>query len=341
MPTAEGASARATKTITVVGSVNADIIVEITRFPKPGETMAARKNDTGYVLPGGKGANQAVAAKRLGQEALTVNFIGVFGNDGNAEMLRRVLQREQVDISQSLHADVPNGQALIFLQADGENSIIIIGGSNQAWPEHGGVGAAIADTVRRSDVLLLQREVPDRVNEEVAALAAAAGCIVVSDVGGADTEFPPGLLRHSTYVCPNETELARVSGLPTATEGEIRAAVIGLQQQGAQNVLVTLGADGSLLEMRDGRSLRTPAETPPGGVVVDTTGAGDVFRAAFAVGLALELPLEEALRRASAASAYCITKIGTIPAMPTRADVDAMLLSASAGAGAAADSSKI
>ena len=158
------------KVITVVGSVNADVIVEITRFPKPGETMGARKNDTGYVLPGGKGANQAVAAKRLGQDNVKVNFIGVFGNDGNAEMLRGVLEREGVDISQSLSADVPNGQALIFLTEDGENSIIIIGGSNQAWPE-GKLAEKIAKTIQQSDVLLLQREIPDSVNEQVCLLS--------------------------------------------------------------------------------------------------------------------------------------------------------------------------
>ena len=176
------ASVAPTKVITVVGSVNADVIVEITRFPKPGETMAARKNDTGYVLPGGKGANQAVAAKRLGQDAVKVNFIGVFGNDANAGMLRKVMERENIDISQSLEADVPNGQALIFLQADGENSIIIIGGSNQAWPEDG-VGEAIAATVRNSDVLLLQREVPDRINEEVSCGLVSLTLVVVLEVG--------------------------------------------------------------------------------------------------------------------------------------------------------------
>jgi ribokinase len=174
------------KVITVVGSVNADVIVEITRFPKPGETMSARKDNTGYVLPGGKGANQAVAAKRLGGDAVHVNFIGVFGNDGNAGMLRKVLEGERVDISQSLSADVPNGQALIFLDKDGENSIILIGGSNLAWPA-GPVPQAIVDVVKGSDVVLLQREIPDRINVEVAAVAAAAGCVVVSDVGGADT----------------------------------------------------------------------------------------------------------------------------------------------------------
>ena len=170
----------------MVGSVNADIIVEISRFPKPGETMAARKNDTGYVLPGGKGANQAVAAKRLGQDNVTVNFIGVFGNDGNAEMLKEVLKKENVNISQSLTADVPNGQALIFIDASGENSIIIIGGSNQAWPD-GPLDDSVVNTIASSDVLLLQREIPDRINVAVAEIASKAGCTIVSDVGGADT----------------------------------------------------------------------------------------------------------------------------------------------------------
>mgnify|MGYP000067464889 CR=1 FL=1 len=321
----------AQKVITVVGSVNADIIVEISRFPKPGETMAARKNDTGYVLPGGKGANQAVAAKRLGQDNVTVNFIGVFGNDGNAKMLRGVLERENVELSQSLTADVPNGQALIFLNESGENSIIIIGGANQAWP-HDSVGEAIANTIKSSDVILLQREIPDHVNEEVAAIAAEAGCTVVSDVGGADSDFPAGMLKDSTFVCPNETELERVSGMPTTNEEEIKAAVKKLQAQGAQNVLVTLGADGSMLEMQDGRSFRLATISPPGDIV-DTTGAGDVFRAAFAVGLALELPFEEALRRAAAASSFCITKMGTIPAMPVAKEVDDLLANAASVGG--------
>lgn len=163
---------------------------------------------------------------------------------------------------------------------------------------------------------------------QVAAIAASTGgwCAVVSDVGGTDTDFPESLLRDSTYVCPNETELERISGgLPTTNEEEIKEAVKSLQRRGAQNVLVTLGKEGSMLEMRDGQSFRLNSVPPPGGKVVDTTGAGDVFRAAFAVGLALKLPMKEALTRAAAASSICITKMGTIPAMPVATDVDDLL----------------
>ena len=136
-------------------------------------------------LIGMQGANQAVAAKRLGREAVHVKFIGVFGNDGNATMLNKTLEDEGIDLSQSQSADVPNGQAIIFIDEHGENSIIIIAGSNGAWPKT--LSKEIIEAVQNSDVLLLQREIPDFVNIAVAKAASQAGCTVVCDVGGADT----------------------------------------------------------------------------------------------------------------------------------------------------------
>lgn len=125
--------------LVVVGSVNADVFIEINRLPKQGETIGARKEDTGFVLPGGKGANQAAACARLSDDntGAQTEFIGSFGNDAHAPMLASALKDAGVSISHSIKAEVPSGQAFIFLEENGHNSIILVGAANQSWPGDG------------------------------------------------------------------------------------------------------------------------------------------------------------------------------------------------------------
>lgn len=301
----------------VIGSLNADIIVEISRFPKRGETLNTLTPDTGVMVPGGKGANQAVAAARLSQgTGRKVQFVCQFGNDAHAKTLEKVLLDNGLDIAACGRSDKPSGQAFIFLEADGHNSILIVGGSNVAWPQD--IGGELAGLVREASVVLLQREIPEHVNEAVAEIAHKAGVPVVQDVGGEERPFSDKILRRLTYICPNETELERLTGLPASTEEQIVVAARQLQRRGVKNVLVTLGGDGALLLDETGRVTKQASFAVPGGKVVDTTGAGDCFRAAFTVALVEGRPLQECMRFAAAAGSITVSRKGAIPSLPNR-----------------------
>ena len=296
------------------------------RLPKPGETLAA--SGGGHYLPGGKGANQAAAAARLGHATA---LIGQVGSDGAGELLRGALAEAGVELGLlSTTAAAPTGQAIILLQPGGENSIIIVAGANAAWsaPPLSAL-AALADC---GCCLLLQREIPDSVNLAAARAAHAAGVTVVLDAGGADGPLDPELLACVSILSPNETELSRLVGLPTTERGGepseplVLAAAAALQSQGVGTVLVKLGANGSMLvPPAPGAPLRQPALHAQS--VVDTTGAGDCFTAAFAVALTEGLSSAEALRFASAAACICVQRLGAMPSLPSRGEVDALLAS--------------
>jgi ribokinase len=294
----------------VVGSANADLYVEIERLPLPGETLPGHK---AAVRPGGKGANQAAAAARLG---LPTRFAGRFGTDAFAAPLRSALAEAGADLSPSRDVPGPTGQAFILLQQGGENSIVLVGGANRAWEaeprfELAGAGA-----------LLLQREIPDSVNLAAARAARTAGVPVVLDCGGDDTPLPTELLALIDVVSPNESELARLTGLPTEDDDAVLAAARWLQARGVGTVLVKLGSRGCLLVPAVGDTIRQTAFRVP---VVDTTGAGDCFTGAYTVGLVEGLPEARRLRLACAAAALCVQGLGAMPSMPTRAATEAFL----------------
>jgi len=300
----------------VIGSINADLYVEIDRLPAPGETILG----TGAAMrPGGKGANQAAAAARLGQPTA---FAGQVGDDAYAASLRAALIGAGVDTA--LLAAVPgaSGQAFILLQAGGENSIIVAGGANQAWSEL--PPAAIA-RFPDAGAVLLQREVPDAINVVAANLARAAGVTVVLDAGGSDAALPRDLVSAVDVLSPNEHELARLSGRPVRTRDEVVAAARAVQAAGAGAVLVKLGGRGCLLVPSRGETIAQPAFAVP---VVDTTGAGDCFTAAYTVALMEGQPEQERLRFACAAAALCVQTRGALPSMPTRAAVERLLAEA-------------
>lgn len=309
--------------LVVVGSVNADVYVEIKQLPLPGETLEGRG---GFVLPGGKGANQAVAASRLaGQTKLF--FGGSFGNDGHSDMLKTELKGYNVDVSTSSKADVPSGQAYILLQEGGQNSIIIIGGSNQSWPCD--LQRNLTKAIESSSGVLLQREIPDVINLKVAKLASSLGIPVYMDVGGADTDLPPSIFPYLFLLAPNETELSRISGLPTETLEQTITAAKKIQRQGVKNVLVTLGTRGSLyIDSAQKVYKKTSFKVDK---VVDTTGAGDCYRAAFAVYLTEHghSQVGHAMSFAAAAAALCVQRKGAMPSMPSRTEVETYLRASS------------
>lgn len=296
--------------LVVVGSVNADLYVEIERLPARGETLAGAN---AAMRPGGKGANQAAAAARLGQETW---LAAQLGTDAFATPLRAALGEAGVKLDLVTAVEGESGQAFILLQRGGENSIIVVGGANGRW---GGVGAAVRDRIAGAGALLLQREVPEEVNLAAAAAAHAGGVPVVLDAGGVDAPIAPALMRLVTVLSPNETELARLTGLPTSDDAQVLAAARRLQAGGVATVLVKLGARGALLVPPAGEPLRQRAFPVE---VVDSTGAGDCFTAAYAVAMLEGQASAARLTFACAAAALCVQQRGALPSMPRRDAVE-------------------
>ena len=308
--------------IVVIGSLNADIIIEIDRMPIEGETISSRNPDTGYMIPGGKGANQAVAVSRLKPDSPT-EFVCQFGSDSHGRVLRSTLEENQVGLTACGTVEKPSGQAFILLNGKGQNSIILSAAANAAWPKE--LTPATLAAIQGAKVVMLQREIPEYVNEAVAAAAKEAGALVIQDVGGEERPMTDALVASIDYLFPNETELARLTGLPTDTEEQIVLAAKALQAKGCKNVGVTLGSEGSILLTADGQFLKEGCLPIPGGKVVDTTGAGDSYRAAFAVAILEGRSPQDCMRFAAATGAITVSRHGAIPSLPTRREVEAVL----------------
>ncbi|PKA48741.1 Putative fructokinase-5 [Apostasia shenzhenica] len=307
------------KPIVVVGSANADIYVEIDRLPKEGETVAAR---TGQTLAGGKGANQACCTARL---AHPTYFVGQIGDDAHGHLIENALRRSGVRLDHLARiAAAPTGHAVVMLQPDGQNSIIIVGGTNMCWwPE--AVRGEDLNLVRTAGVVLLQREIPDRVNIEVAKAAKNAGVPVIIDAGGVEDPIPTELIETVDILSPNETELGRLTRMPTDTFEQINQASKKCHEMGAKQVLVKLGSKGSALFINGEEPIRQPII--PASKVVDTTGAGDTFTAAFAVALVEGMTRKDCLEFAAAAASLCVQVKGAMPSMPERKGVLELLQS--------------
>jgi ribokinase len=282
--------------ITVVGSINLDLVVTVERHPAPGETVLG--GDCRQ-LPGGKGANQAVAAARLGS---AVAMVGRVGNDAQGSWLRGALSGERVDVThvrEDRHA--PTGMALIAVDARGENTIVVSPGANASVSAKD-VRAA-RDLVGAAEVVLLQHEVPE---EAVAAAIETAGGTVVLNPAPAR-----GLAGRVDVLVPNRGELealAHASGDPITLARSIA---------GARAVVVTLGADGAVV-VEGERVERVPA---PRVKAVDTTGAGDAFCGALAQALADRAELVEAVRWAVRVAAVSVTRHGAQGGLPWREDL--------------------
>ncbi|KAL6771884.1 hypothetical protein ACKKBG_A28150 [Auxenochlorella protothecoides x Auxenochlorella symbiontica] len=303
------------KPLVVAGSINADLIAKVARLPAPGETMESQGFD---VFPGGKGANQAAAAARLGYNTF---LIGQVGTDAYAGMLRSSLSDCGVDTSLVTSADGSSGMALILLQPGGENSIILVGGANTS--DNWKITDEATQAVQTAGALLLQREIPEVFNVIFAKIAASAGVPVILDAGGVTQPIQVDLLSNVSLVSPNETELARLTNMPTKTMAQVQAAAEALVHSGVNKVLVKLGSKGSMLVDIYGNVLKQKAV--PVSDVVDTTGAGDCFTAAFAVAMLEGKNDAEAMSYASAAASVCIGRAGALPSLPTRQEVEAVL----------------
>jgi ribokinase len=284
--------------IAVVGSVNLDVVVEVPRHPVPGETVIGGDRRE---LPGGKGANQAVAAARLGA---TVALVGRVGADDAGRRLRDGLAGEGVDVGHVAEdPDAPTGMALIAVDASGENTIVVSSGAN-ARVDAGDVRAA-GDVLAGAAVTLLQHEVGE---EAVGAAIATAGGRVVLNPAPARP-----LVSSVDVLVPNRGELEALAG----RTGDPVALARGLD--GARAVVVTLGAEGAVV-VEGERAERVAA---PRVEAVDTTGAGDTFCGALVQALAEGAALVEAARWATRAAAASVTRLGAQGGMPRREDVPA------------------
>ncbi len=296
--------------IAVVGSANLDLVVEVDTIPLVGETVIGGDLRR---IPGGKGANQAVAAARLGRH---VAMIGRLGDDEGGTMLRSALDGDGVDTRHLLTtADVPNGVALISVAADGDNAIVVSPGANgRVAPADIEAAGAILDTAA---VTLLQLEVP---LDAVAAAAARAGGTVILNPAPAPPEpLPMSLLADVDVLVPNQTELATIAGrdgpVDRATAAELATRLP------SSSVIVTLGAEGALVVL-DGEATHVPA---PVVRPVDTTAAGDSFCGALADGLVRGLDLVEATRWAVRVGAATTQRPGAQPSLPTPDEVGRLI----------------
>jgi ribokinase len=297
--------------VVVVGSSNTDMILRVPRVPRPGETLLGGEFST---AAGGKGANQAVAAARAGGN---VAFVARLGLDSLGDAAMEGFRREGMTLSHVVRdRRQPSGVALIFVGADGENSIGVAGGANQGLSPRD--VAAARGLISGARVLLLQLETPLATVEKAAEIGMRAGIEVILNPAPAQ-ELPDSLLRKVTLLTPNETEASMLAGTSVVDVASATRAARHLQRRGARNVIVTLGANGALV------AAGSEAKWVPGFRVkaVDTTAAGDVFNGALAVRLAEGGPLWDAVRFAHAAAAISVTRRGAQPSIPTRREINA------------------
>ncbi|MBL7502003.1 ribokinase [Frankia nepalensis] len=301
--------------VVVIGSINMDVVVTVPRMPLPGETLAG---GSVHQVPGGKGANQAVAARRLGVPTV---LVGAVGADGFGTVLAGFLGAERIDISPVRTEHGPTGTALITVADGGENTVIVVAGAN------GSVGPnRVAEAALRSgDVVLLQDEIPAETNEAAAAAARAAGATTILNLA---PFRPPSrrLLDAVDVLIVNETEFAELVGASGAGADGIAEllrsgdALTAPDGGPLGDVVVTLGVDGALARI-GGELLTVPGRRMP---VVDTTGAGDCFCGTFGASLAVGLEPASALARANTAAGLAVGRFGAGPSMPTADEVAAV-----------------
>ena len=299
--------------IVVFGSINMDLVARAPRLPEPGETLTGHTFST---VPGGKGANQAVACARLGAPT---SMVGRVGDDVFGHALLQSLEGEGIS-TQHVRVDrgVSSGVALIAVDDTAENSIIVIPGAN------GRVGeedlASLADLLAGAGLLLLQLEIPMEMVVAGARLAQQHGVTVILDPAPA-RELPQELYTLIDILTPNEAEAAALAGFQVKDQDDAARAARVLVGQGVERAVIKMGAQGAYAASGDGGRFHPAIPVH----AVDTVAAGDAFNGALAVALSEGKSLEEAMQWAVAAGALAVTKEGAQPAMPRRADVVTLL----------------
>ncbi|MDY3964220.1 MAG: ribokinase [Candidatus Cryptobacteroides sp.] len=295
--------------ILVIGSCNTDMVVRAERLPAPGETILG---GTFIMNPGGKGANQAIAASRLGAE---VTFISKIGYDLFGLQALEIYRSEKINTDYIFTHQGPSGVALISVDSDGENSIIVAPGANYTMTKSEIDKAD--DQFRSADLVLLQLEIPLEIAEYAAEKAAGYGKRVILNPAPAPEKLSDEFLKNIFCILPNATEARRLTGIEIIDFNSALKATENLCARGVGNAVITLGKRGAFVKERDKHDL-IPAKKAE---TIDTTGAGDVFCGAFCVYLAEGHSVTESVEFANAAAATAVTRVGAQSSIPYRQDI--------------------
>ncbi|MBT3199960.1 MAG: ribokinase [Phycisphaerales bacterium] len=301
-------------TVLVVGSANMDIVVRVGQMPAPGQTIPGE----GFTMsPGGKGANQAVAASRAGAKCI---MLGRVGDDPFGHTLKTILAAEDIDCEHlMITPDIPTGTAMIMVDRLGENSIVVSGGANLAltpddiFPR--------TELFEQADIVILQLEVPMPTVRAAMDLARRHSCKIVLDPSPVRGRLPDELLAVD-IITPNAVEAEQITGLQAAEERADRQVASQLIERGAQAAVLKTGARGSLVVSAEGEIARVQ---PYKVDIVDTTGAGDAFTGNLAVAVARGKTLAQAAKIANAAGALACTKFGAQTAIPTQDEINILM----------------
>ena len=295
--------------ITVIGSSNTDMIIKVPRIPKPGEIVLGGKFST---APGGKGANQAVAAARSGGN---VTFVARVGDDVFGEQALKGFKKDGINTDFIVKdKDAPSGIAQIFVAEDGESGIAVASGANLNLSVYDIIAAK--EAILSSDILLMQLGIPMKTVEYAAKLAFDKGIRVILNPAPGQP-LPIEILKTISILTPNEAEAAMLTGIKIEDEGAAEDAGKILMSKGVNKVIITIGKKGALILDSSGSELIGGFKVH----AVDTTAAGDIFNGALAVALAEKKNIWEAVKFSNAAAALSVTKLGAQPAAPKRKEI--------------------
>lgn len=300
--------------VVVLGSINVDTTYHVERFPQPGETISAKSKSS---APGGKGANQAVAAVRSGAKT---SFIGAVGSDNEGQYMLEALKENGID-THHIMVDKYHGTgtAAVTLDAEGQNDIMIYGGANQAMTTD--VLDCIDDVLDDADFLISQFETPQAVTLAAFKMAKEQGVTTILNPAPAH-DIIPELLKYTDVIAPNESECALLTGIEIADEDSMLASAEYFQSRGVKHLLITLGSKGVFYATPNGHGL-VPAFKVK---AVDTTAAGDTFIGALSSQLKDDLSnVADALVYAQRASSLTVQQMGAMPSIPTADKVRAAL----------------
>ncbi|MHC4445527.1 MAG: ribokinase [Planctomycetota bacterium] len=298
------------KNIVVIGSSNTDMILQMDHIPKPGETIIGGDFS---MAAGGKGANQAVAAARAGGN---VTFIARVGEDMFGEQAVKGFIDDGINVDHLIRdPQAPSGVALIFVAQDGENSIGVASGANgRLSPQD--IEAA-REVIASADILVMQLETPLDTVRAAAEMASANKVTVILDPAPAQP-LSDDILKHVSIMKPNESEAEILTGEKVQNQEDAKKAAQTLMAHGVKTVLLTMGADGTMIATAEATQLIRSHKVK----AVDSTAAGDVFTGSLSVALAEGRELTEAVKFANAAAALSVTKLGAQPSAPTKKEIE-------------------
>jgi ribokinase len=299
------------KKILVIGSLNMDMVIKVDKIPKVGETVLGML--TGYV-PGGKGANQAYGAAKLGGN---VSMIGKVGDDNFGETLKGNLASAGADVTYVDKVQgVTTGLATIYVNENGNNSIVVIPGANHCCDKS--YLQSLTSVIDKSDIVMFQMEIPVEAIFFGIEYAKNHGKTVILNPAPAPKNLPDEILKMIDYITPNETELEKITGCPVNTDDEVLSAAQRLIDHGVKNVIITLGSKGAMHVNADGNSFFKAEKVK----AVDTTAAGDSFNAAVAVYISEGKTIGEAITFANQVASISVMRSGAQTSMPFRAEVE-------------------